>query len=71
MSELILQLFAKRDSLVDIILQVELEEIVLPHEHIGCLINVRVQGHLSILSDIDTLLERVLRRMKVTSHHLE
>ena len=46
--------------LVDVVFHVELEEIVLPHEDVLSLIDLRVQRHEGILSHINTLLECVL-----------
>ena len=64
------QLISVADCFLYIMLHVELEEIVLPHEYVLGLVKRWVEGHLGVLCNIDALLESVLDCGNVTVHDL-
>ena len=65
------QFVSVADCFLDIVLHVELEQIVLPHEDVLGLVKRRVEGHLGVFRDLDALLKGVFDCMDVSVHDLQ
>ena len=64
------QFISVADCFLYIVFHVELEEIVLPHEDVLCLVKCWVEGHLGVLCNIDALLESVFDCVNIPVHDL-